>query len=239
MPKAGSAQFALLTLDGTNLLGAKVHDFSWKPEALQQETTGLGDGWIDQTPTGIRRATVKQAGAYFDTQLAGMHDALKAMPLAYRTLTWSPDGVLLVRATGTLTTVYEVLATLGGLTKANVTYEIYVSLDDQGAVTQPPNDHTTSWTGPTIDGGAESLNGGSAVQAVPLALDAGITGFVGKLQHSTDGVSFTDLTTFANVTTAPNSQTKPLAGVIHRYVQFVGTLTGTGTIRVSAGLFRT
>ena len=237
MSKAGSAQFALLTLDGTNLLGAKVHDFSWKPEALQQDTTGLGDGWIDNTPTGIRRATVTQAGAYFDTRLGAIHDALKTMPLAYRTLTWSPDGVLLFRATGTLTTAYEVLAQQGGLTKANVEYQISGRLEEGGQVIQPADDHTASWTGPTTDAGAESLNGGSAVQAVP-AMDAGITGFAGKMQHSPDGTTWTDLATFANVTTAPASDTKPLAGVVHRYVRFVGAITGTGSIRVSAGVFR-
>jgi hypothetical protein len=44
--------------------------------------------------------------------------------------------------------------------------------------------------------------------------------------------------TFVNVTAAPNTQTVTVAGTINRYVQFVGTITGTGTVRVSAGLFR-
>jgi hypothetical protein len=237
MPKAGSAQFTLLALGGTNLLGAKVKEFSWKPEALQEDTTGLGDSWIDQTPTGIRRATVVQNGAYFDTALGGLHEQLSAMPLPARTLTWSPDGVTLFSAVGTLTTGYEVLATNGALTKANVTYTISGALQAGGVMVQPPADKTTTWTSAPTDSGAASTTGGTASQQV-VAKDAGITGFVGKLQHSTDGVTWIDLVTFANVTAAPNNQAVTVAGTINRYLQFVGTITGTGTVRVSAGLFR-
>src|SRR4029434_10712521 len=109
MAKAGSAAFTLLTLDGVNLLGAKVKEFAWKPEAVQEDTTGLGDSWIDQTPTGIRRVTVTQTGQYFDTSLHGLHETLAAMPLPAKTLTWSPAGVLLFQARGTPPARYRVL----------------------------------------------------------------------------------------------------------------------------------
>jgi len=237
MPKAGSAQFAVLALDGANLLGAKPKQFSWKPDVLQEDTTGLGDGWADWTPTGIRRATVTQSGAYFDTALAGMHAALSGMTLPARTLVWSPDGVLLCQATGALTVAYEVLASNGALTKANVEYRISGRLDIGGTIVQVADPQTASWTGPTIDGGALTSAGGSASQQVS-AMGAGVTGVVGKLRHSADGTTWTDLTTFANVTAAPSSQTVIVAGVIQRYLQFVGTISGTGTVRVSAGLFR-
>jgi hypothetical protein len=238
MPKAGSAQFTLLALGGTSLLGAKVKEFSWKPEALQEDTTGLGDSWIDQTPTGIRRATVVQNGAYFDTALNGMHLKLAAMPLPAQTLVWSPDGVTFFQTTGTLVTGYEVLASNGALTKANVTYTISGALAANGAVVQPAEDRTVTWTSAKLDSGAASALGGTASQSVTVL--TGITGFVGKLQHSTDNTVFTDLpgALFANVTAAPNQQTLTVAGTINRYLQFVGTITGTGTVRVSAGLFR-
>ena len=239
MPKAGSASFTLLTLDGVNLLGAKVTGFSWAPHVLQEETTGLGDSWTEQTPTGMRRATVSQQGAYFDTQLNGLHSVMAAMPLAARTLTWSPDGVTLFSAKGTLTTGYDVLARNAALTKANVTYEISGALDAGGAIVQPPQDQTATWTGATVDSGAASTLGGTAIQTV-TAKAAGITAFVGALQHSADGTTaWTAIATFANVTAAPNQQSVVVAGTINRYLRFVGTVTGTGTIRVAAGLFRT
>ena len=240
MPKAGSAQFTLLALGVTSLLGAKVKEFSWKPDALQEDTTGLGDSWIEQTPTGIRRATVVQNGAYFDTALNGLHLKLMGMPLPAQTLVWSPDGVTLFQAKGTLVTGYEVLATNGALTKANVTYMISGALEANGSVVQAPQDQTVTWTSAKLDTGAASALGGTASQSVTVLTTPGVTGFVGKIQHSTDNSTFTDVTgaTFANVTAAPNQQTLTIAGTINRYLQFVGTITGTGTVRVSAGLFR-
>jgi len=235
--KSGSAQFTLLALDGVSLLGAKVKGFTWKPEVLQEDTTGLGDGWYDWTPTGIRRAIVTQQAAYFDTALNGMHALLSAMPLPARTLVWSPDGVLICMARGTLTTGYDVLATNGALTKANVTYAISGVLDTAGTIIQAPADQPVSWTGPTVDQTTPTANGGTATQQV-TRLDAGVTGFVGVLNHSPDGAAWTPLATFTTVTAAPSHQATTIAGVIHRYVQFVGTITGTGVVRVSAGLFR-
>jgi hypothetical protein len=236
--KAGSASFTLLTLNGTSLLGAKVKGFTWKPELLQEDTTGLGDSWIESTPTGIRRAVVTQDGAYFDTALNGMHALLSAMPLPARTLTWSPDGVTLFSASGTLTTGYDVQASNGALTKANVTYTISGALQAGGVIIQAPEDHTATWTGPTVDNTASTAAGGTATQQV-TAKDAGITAFVGKIQHSPDAAAWTDVATFVNVTAAPNQQSVTVAGVIQRYTRFVGTVTGTGTVRVAAGLFRT
>jgi hypothetical protein len=237
MPKAGSAQFTLLSLDGISLLGAKPTDFTWKPDALQEETTGLGDSWVEQTPTGIRRATVTQAGAYFDTALNGMHLTLAAMPLPAKTLVWSPDGVTLFQATGTLVTMYDVLARNGALTKANVSYTISGALDANGAVVQPAEDHTVTWTGAMVDNGAASANGGTAVQQVTAR--SGSANLVGKLQHSPDNTTYTDLVTFVNVTSAPNQQSVTVAGTIQRYLKYVGTIAGTGSVRVAAGLFRT
>jgi len=238
MPKAGSAQFTLLALGGTSLLGAKVTGFSWKPDALQEETTGLGDSWVEQTPTGMRRATVIQEGAYFDTALNGMHLKLAAMPLPAQTLVWSPDGVTLFQAKGALVTMYDVLARNGALTKANVSYTISGALDANGAVVQPPQDHTAPWTSAPVDNGAASPAGGTGLQLVTGLTTPGVTGFLGKLQHSPDGTTWTDLVAFVNVTAAPNTQSVTVAGTINRYLQFIGTITGTGTVRVSAGLFR-
>jgi hypothetical protein len=237
MPKAGSAQFTVLSLNGASLLGAKVTGFSWKPDVLQEDTTGLGDAWFEYTPTGIRRATVIQEGAYFDTAANGLHQQLAAMPLPARTLVWSPDGVTLFQATGTLVTMYDVLARNAALTKANVSYTISGALVAGGAIVQPPQDQTATWTGATVDNGASTALGGTATQQVTAL--TGITGFVGKIQQSPDGSSWTDLTTFVNVTAAPNQQSVTIAGVIQRYTRFVGTVTGTGTVRAAAGLFRT
>jgi hypothetical protein len=233
--KAGSAQFTVLSLDGKSLLGAKVQEFHAIPEVLLEKTDGLGDAWEEHTPTGLRKVTITQGGAYFDTVLAGMHEALSAMPMGARTLIASPDGGILYIAKGTLTTAYEVLGNLGKLTKANVEYVVSGALE-VGAMVQAPDVKTATWTGTAVDNLAPTTLGGAASQETLER--TGTINLSGKIQHSTDNTTYVDLVVFGPVSSAPNSQAMPVVGTIHRYIRFVGTVTGTGTVRVVAGLRR-
>jgi hypothetical protein len=81
----------------------------------------------------MRRATVTQDGAYFDTVANGMHAQLAAMPLPARTLTWSPDGDAPFQAKGRAGDRTTSLARNGALTKANVSYTISGALAANGA----------------------------------------------------------------------------------------------------------
>lgn len=238
MGKAGSAQFAVFRIDGFDLIPAKLQAATYKVGALQEATHGLGDRWEETTPTGLRRVTITQSGAYFDTTQNGMHEAFKDTPLTPRTLVLAPTdgaGGPLIVAAGTLTASYEVLDKLGALTRANVTYVISGAVTE-GAIVEPPAAHTANWTSAPLDHGKATANGGTAAQLVTAI--AGLTGFVGKLQHSPDGVAWTDLVAFPNVTTAGTPATLQVAGAIDRYVQYVGTITGTGTVSVVASLTR-
>jgi len=145
MAYAGSAQFSVFTIDGFDLIPAKLQEATWKTGVRQEQTTGLGDRWEDHTPTGLRFVDITQNGAYFDTRQNGIHEAFKDTPLAYRTLVLAPAGDLpgspLVVAAGTLSTTYDVQASNGKLTKANVTYVISGAVTE-GAIVQPPAAHT-------------------------------------------------------------------------------------------------
>lgn len=66
----------------------------------------------------------------------------------------------------------------------------------------------------------------------------GPTGFVGKVRHSPDDITYADLVTFANVTAAPTAQRVTAAGAVGRYLSFSGTITGAGTLTVFSGLGR-
>lgn len=146
MAKAGSAQFAIFTIDGYDLIPAKLQGATYKVGARQEATHGLGDRWEETTPTGLRFVEITQSGAYFDTSQNGIHEAFKDAPLMPRTLVLAPTdqpGGPLITATGALTTSYEVLDTLGKLTRANVTYVI------SGVVTEgtmPPAARTATGT---------------------------------------------------------------------------------------------
>jgi len=238
MAYAGSAQFSVFTIDGFDLIPAKLQEATWKTGVRQEQTTGLGDRWEDHTPTGLRFVDITQSGAYFDTRQNGIHEAFKDTPLAYRTLVLAPAGDLpgspLVVAAGTLSTTYDVQASNGKLTKANVTYVISGAVTE-GAIVQPPAAHTANWTSATVDNGKATTTGGTAVERVSALTAAG---FVGTLRHSPDGVAFVDLVAFPNVTTAGPPATVAISGTIERYVQFVGTLTGAGSVTVVCSLTR-
>jgi hypothetical protein len=316
MGKVGSPDVGFLTIDGFDLLPAKVQTFTYAITNLLEKTDGLGDKWDEHTPTGLRRCTVTQGGAYYETAANGMHDAFKANPTAYRKLAFAiagaGAGAPLVVADGTLSTSYEVLARNGNLTKANVQYQISGSVTT-GALVDPPVAHTADWIGATGDYALDPSNpaltvtgisvaaaavvttatphalvvgslvllsgtnstpaltgpyaatvltpttfsvpitttvagttgtvvrvnspaGGSALQDVSAY--SGFTGVQGKIRHSTDGSTWVDLVVFAPVTAAPNSQRVTVPGLIHRYVRFEGDVTGTGSVRLLAGLTR-
>lgn len=317
MAKVGSPDVAFLTIDGYDLLPAKVQTFAYGLTNILEKTDGLGDKWDEHTPTGLRRCTVTQGGAYYETAANGMHDALKANPTAYRKLAFAMagkgPGAPLVLADGALSTSYEVLARNGNLTKANVTYQISGSVTT-GALLDAPTVRTADWIGttadytldptnaavsitgisvaaaavvttatphglvagaivllsgtnstPTLNGEraatiltpttfsvpvvttgagtagtvvrANSPAGGSAIQDVSAY--SGFTSVQGKIRHSTDGTTWVDLAVFAPVTAAPNSQRPAVAVLIHRYTRYEGDVTGTGSVRLLAGLTRT
>lgn len=75
---------------------------------------------------------------------------------------------------------------------------------------------------------SNSVNGGSGYQQITAL--AGITGYVGKIRHSADNVTYADLVTFTNVTSAPNAQRATVAGTVNRYLLYSGTVTGAGSI---------
>jgi hypothetical protein len=81
-----------------------------------------------------------------------------------------------------------------------------------------------------------SANGGVGYQLVSAL--SGITGFVGKIQGSTDDVTYTDLLSFSNVTAAQTAQRVTVAGTIPRYLAFDGAFTGSGTISILVGFAR-
>lgn len=83
---------------------------------------------------------------------------------------------------------------------------------------------------------ANSTGGGVAYQQVTAY--SGFTGFVGKIRDSADGVTYADLATFANVTSAPSAEAVTVAGTVDRYLAYDGNVTGSGSITVFGGFAR-
>ena len=83
---------------------------------------------------------------------------------------------------------------------------------------------------------SNSSSGGAAY--LQVSEFTGLTGFVGKVQHSHDDITYADLATFANVTSAPAYERVAVAGTVRRHLAFDGNVTGTGTITSFCGFSR-
>jgi hypothetical protein len=98
----------------------------------------------------------------------------------------------------------------------------------------------TSGAGTAGTGGTfvlcNSLNGGAGYQQVSDL--TGFTGFIGKLQDSTDDTTYGDLVVFTNVTAALKAERKTAAGTVDRYLSYGGAVTGSGSIKAFSGFSR-
>lgn len=234
-----SADFSVLLLDGYDILGAKVQSFGWKRGIPQEKTDGLGDRWDEFSPKGKSVGTVTQTGAFFTTAAAGMHAAMKAATGVSRLLALAPQGNtignIFVGFQGLSQVGYDVLSALGKLTKANAAYQVSGRVDE-GVILQTHVQQTIDWSNASVDNAASSAFGG--VGYLQVSQLAGLTGFVGVIEHSTDNAAWVTLISFANVTAAPAAQRITVAGTVNRHVRFRGDVTGAGTITPYVGFTR-
>lgn len=239
--KYASSSFAVFLADGFNLLAGKVKNVSYKVEALQERTDGLGDSWEAFTPTGIRKASLAQDGAFFDDTANGLHLAFRAGQAVSRILCVAPAGNVIGRLfhgmQGVYASAYEVLGQVGALTKANATYTVS-GIVQQGIVLQEWATRTDDWNtaveGNSVDNAASSTSGGHGYLQV--------SGFSGpntltvKIQHASDGggagATWADLISFTAVTGAQTAQRIAVSGTIDRWTRVIAT--GFGNVSASA-----
>jgi len=233
----GSAEWTVFLVDGFDMLTAKPKNVVWTVAAAHESSHGLGDRFDAVTPTGLTKLTLVQTGAFWDTTPGGIHDTFKTPSVAARTVMLGPAGntagAPMLVINGVVAASYEVVATVGQLTKGNVTYQVNGPASS-GALAAPLAHYTgTIDTSATpSDGGIESPNGATlTVQAT--VFDAGTTTATIIVRHSLTGTSgWTDLHSFV-VTGAPSVQTFAVAGVVHRYIALGGVTDGGVTVAVS------
>lgn len=92
---------------------------------------------------------------------------------------------------------------------------------------------TGGGTATTVDGAAASSGGGVGyIQCT--ALTGGTAAVV--IQHSADDISYVDLITFTNITSANQAERVAATGTVNRYTRAVWTVTGgTATIHTAFG----
>ncbi len=223
--KLGSASFTVLLVDGCNLLGAKPKACSWKNEAVEEKSDGLGDGFEAMSPTGLSKLSLTQAGAFFDDTTNGMHDAFKSKEALSRIVCAGYAGNVIgaraIGAFGLYAQTYEVLGSQPNLTKANVTYQVSGGIEN-GFTLQEWATRTDDWftatEGHAVDNGASSANGGAGYLQISNFL--GVNGGVATILHSDDGNVWSTLITFVTVTGFPQAQRIAVAGTIKRFLAF-------------------
>jgi hypothetical protein len=99
---------------------------------------------------------------------------------------------------------------------------------DAGATT-----YSSSSNGVTVDQGAGTTAG--SVAALQFVSGSSVSSFVVKVQHSTNGASWSDLITFSTISAnTPTAEIKTSSGTVNRYVRLTTTLSGTnGRCQVS------
>ena len=238
--KYGSPSFSVFLVDGYNLLAAKVKNITYQVTAGMEDTTGLGDSWVAATPTGLKKGTFSQAGAYFDDSAKNIHEVFKARENVSRIacLAWAGNviGQVCAGLSGIYGMAYDVLAQLGTLTKANVAYTVSGQVDF-GVILQEYAtrfvDWDTSVEGHAVDGGASSANGGAGYLQVN---DIEGLGQTFSIIHSDSGSGgWSTLLTFAAVPAvvgAPSAQRVEVTGTVKRYLAFQAN--GFGHVSASA-----
>lgn len=244
MPKYGSSSVSFF-VDGYNLITTKLKALRYKVSSAMESSHGLGDSWEESTPVGLGKVELAQEGAFFDTTATtGGHVALSgSVPstpqatqrIACAAFAGQTLGLGFVGVQGAYTQSYDVLSSVGALTKANTEYSTTGRLDN-GVILQVHTALTATTTGTGVDNATSSANGGAAYLQVTAY--SGFTSVACKVQHSTDNSVWADLATFTSVTASPVAERVAYAGTINRYLRSVVTVTGTGSITVFIGASR-
>jgi hypothetical protein len=241
MAKYGSAQVGPILVDGVSLLPAKPKDLSTEAEAQTEDTTGLGDAWPEHTPTGLQKAALSIGEGLYDDGATNTHEAFRAGNGTARVMVYGLQGDTIGQPfyghAGAFALAYKVLAKLGDLTKASVTY-LCTGQRDEGVILQNAATKTADWNtegADSVDNAASSSAGGVGYLQVTAA--SGFTNSVIKIRHSADDVTYADLVTFADQVTV-GAQRVAVAGTVNRHLAIDGNVTGSGSVTVWCGFAR-
>jgi hypothetical protein len=241
MAKYGSPSVGFLVVDGYDLLGSDVLSITAQEvETVLELTHGLGKTMEESTPTGLMRGAFGHEG-YYDDAVGSVNDALATKEQTQRivclSLTGNTVGAKFVGYAGAFAGKYSRLVNIGALHKAKADYTVSGAVEN-GIVLQEFETKTVDWNtegADSVDHGASSAAGGSAY--LQIRTYTGFTGFVAKVRHSADDVTYADLATFANAT-AIGAQRVTVAGTVNRHLAADGNVTGAGTIEVMIGFAR-
>lgn len=239
MAKFSSADIGAVAINGYDVKGV-LTDMMMKKAASIEETTAFGMTWQAHEAVGTKNFELSASGFYDDAAdsinaaLSGQQGIVQIVMVE---LAGNVSGRKFVGFQGPLLIDYTRGPSLNALHKASATY-MGSGQVDEGVILQKSEAKTVDWdtTGAeSVDNGASSANGG--VGYMEIIAFSGFSGFIGKIRHSTDDSTYTDLITFTNAT-GIGAQRIAVAGTVNRHLAFDGNVTGSGSIIVLAGFAR-
>lgn len=189
---------------------------------------------------GLKDATLSAEGL-FDGDTGGIDEILHAA-LGNQTSiwTWYPQGDNAVGDNGygfdAIETAYEVetpvedLAVISADAQSKVGRERIRSL-------HPLSEESATGNGAALDNGGPTSNGAVAYLQVTDLLGTAPTLDV-TIQHSPDNLTWSDLITFTQVSSAHVSERKTFSGIVERYVRVVWTPSSGATAKFNVALGR-
>ena len=242
MTRRNSADVGFLLIDGYDILGVST-GLEDNMEAALQETHALGDGWVKQQFTGLKKAEISQEG-FFDDAADSSNAALQGKEGLNRLLCYGLEGNTAGRHfigyQGAMQSNYTRIATRGELHRANASYKGSGEVEE-GIILHTHATQTEDGDSDAIDNGAASISGGVAYLQVSALTLGGYTNALVKVLHSDDGIVWAELLAFTAVTAAPAKERKTVTGTIKQYLAVSWEFTGAGTdpsVKFFAGLKR-
>ena len=238
MAKRGSADVAFLLIDGWDVLGQQTQLEDTRSAVLER-SDALGDLYEEHTFTGVRRAELTQQG-FLDDGANSAHEALSTGPGVARVLVYGMEGTVTGAGfegwASAVQVNYEQLMARESLHKANARYLTAGPVEHGRIVrTLKPAVATGVTSANALDNGASST-GGAGYFAYTSGGEANV-----RMRHSSDGVTWATLFTFARANASRGAERLMTTGTIERYVDMdytTATATGTASFNFFGGLVR-
>jgi hypothetical protein len=240
MAKYGSNSVGFVLVGGYDLKGYLTEIMGPEVESMTEPSATLGDTWQEHTPVGIRKCYVSQNG-FYDDESGGINAAICELQDVSRVMSIAHEGNTIGKRflglAGTFAGKYSRILNLAKLHKANVAYTVTgdseqgVILQDFEAITADGDTDAES-----VDNAALTSNGGAGY--LQVGTYSGFTGYVAKIRHSSDDVTYADLLTFTNVTAARQAERVTCSGTVNRHLLVDHNVTGTGSAQVFVGFAR-
>lgn len=212
-----------LAVDG-NALAAYFSSQSFSASVDTPETTVFTSAAKEFIP-GLYSGTVSLDG-FFEATANGILVADVLGAVAGNNVTIAPAGFTVgsptIDCVG-LATTYSNTSDVADAVKASVEFQTTGRIDYGNALADLDTVSTTAANGSTFDGGAGSASGALAVLQVSSVTGGSVTV---KVQHSTDGSTWSDLATFAAASSV-TSERVVVAGTVNRYLRASWTQTAS------------